>query len=190
MSQFILTDQQNKIREQIMGNTLPQIKDGVRSASEYAYRQQEKNDREIPAALKVSYSQNALLKRMYAILTSPQMKASPYFIEPFSYTVEGRVTPVKVKIKAANPLIRMQLEADADNSLNTYANARQLFGNVTECMVKHVDYCHRFLLDKGFDPEFLEDIDDAKKNYGAMQQQQNELVAAEIAEQKAKDNGS
>lgn len=190
VSQFILTDQQNKIREQIMGNTLPQIKDGVRSASEYAYRQQEKNDREIPAALKVSYSQNALLKRMYAILTSPQMKASPYFIEPFSYTVEGRVTPVKVKIKAANPLIRMQLEADADNSLNTYANARQLFGNVTECMVKHVDYCHRFLLDKGFDPEFLEDIDDAKKNYGTMQQQQNELVAAEIAEQKAKDNGS
>ena len=49
-----------------MGNTLPQIKDGVQ-CFEYAYRQQEKNDREIPAALKVSYSQNALLKRMYAI---------------------------------------------------------------------------------------------------------------------------
>lgn len=188
VSQFILTDQQNKIEKKIMGNPLPQIKDGVRSASEYMYRQKEQNDREIPAALKVSYSQNALIKRMYAILTSPQMRVSPYFLEPFMYSVEGRVTPVKVKIKAANPLIKLQTEADADNSLNAYVSAKQVFGDMADCMVKRIDYCHDFMMDKGFDPKFLEELSNAKENFKHLQERQEELVAAEIAKQQAKNN--
>lgn len=189
VSQIIISDRQEKIKKSIKGDSLPDPKSGIRTAYEFSARKEESAKTEVPSMLRLAQPNSQLGRRMYDILTSDSKKDSPYYIKPFAFTRQGEDVETVVKVRMANPLIDLQKEVDAQKELQALGNAISIFGDLPLKMIKKVEYCHKYMVDNGFDIQYLESVDTVKKNINAEQQALMQAKGQALAQEEQKQNG-
>lgn len=189
VSQVVLDDLRNSIKEQILGASMPDPNSGIRTAYELSERKAEAAKSEVPLTLKLAQTNDCLIKRMYSILTSPSMLASPYHLKKFTFTAEGENIETEVKVKAANPLVDLQTEVDSQRSLQALAGCQQIFGQMPMLLIEQADYARAYLLDNGFDVRFLKNEKDGKAAIAEYQEQQKQAQIQQAMEEQAK-NGN
>ena len=153
ISQFVLGDMNEKTTKKIVGNALPDVKSGIRSAYEWQVRKSEATESEVPVVLRIAQANDALFDALYGIITSPDMMGSPYYVAPFEMD-EGE-KKVVVRAKSANPLIRLQKQVDAQASYQALAGAIQLFGPGVLGLVDQELFAKDYLEDNGLDPKYF-----------------------------------
>lgn len=186
VSQIIVSDLQQVIKENIMGNSLPDPNTGIRTAYELASRKEEAANTEIPLMLRISLPNSKLGARMYDILTSDGMKSSPFYIRPFQFTAEGENMPTTVKVRMANPLIDLQKEVDSQKELQALGNAAAMFGDLPMKLIDRVGYTYQYLIDNGFDPAKMPDIEISRKKIEEEEKLLLQAKAAYMAQQETK----
>ncbi len=150
VSQIVLENLQRSIREAIMGPGLPPASASGRTAFEIDVRQQEFEAVELPMSLRLLTELDyPLANRVLAIMSSPAMVGSPYYVPPFE--VDGE----RVKPKPTSPLVRLQEIADATAAQVAYTQAAAAFPDLVEQVIDRSGYLREFLKRNGFPSEFL-----------------------------------
>ena len=186
VSQIVIADKSDKITKAIQGDKLPDASDGVRTAYEYSTRKEQAAKIEIPTVLRLAQPNAQLGKRMFAILSSPGKQGSPFYIEPFKYSLEGEFEEILVKVKMANPLIDLQKEIDKSKELQTLGNAMQLFGDLPLRMIQRPEYVRDYMVDNGFPVSRMRELDKVQEELAAEQQAINEAKGRALAEEENK----
>lgn len=189
VSQIVIGERQDKIKKNIKGDSLPDPKSGIRTAYEFSARKEEAAKTEVPAMLRLAQPNSQLGRRMYDILTSEGKKDSPYYIQPFSFVRDGEAVATVVKVRMANPLIDLQKEVDTQKELQALSNAASIFGELPLKMIKKVEYCRKYMIDNGFDIQYLEDAETVKKNIAAEEQAILQAKGQALAQEEQKQNG-
>ena len=131
VSSLILSDLREGIRQAILGPILPPQDKGVRTALEIDVRAAQQQAVEVPESLRLlSELSGPLVKRILDILQHPSLAGSPYHIPPFGLEGNAVLKPVPV-----SPLVKLQEEADAASTMQSYAAAAQLFPDLIEVVV-------------------------------------------------------
>lgn len=178
VTQFILSEMKTNIKQQIQGASMPDPNQGIRSVFELSERKAETLRSEVPNTLRISSSIDTLVNGMYDILTSDNMKDSPYYIKPF----EGMSNGAKkvIDIKAANPLIKLQEEVDFQSSLQAIDNLIKLFGPEAVLDLINVDEFAKQLLQRNnFDPKLILSQEKTAERRKARAEAQAAAAAAE-----------
>lgn len=150
VSQIVLQQLQESIRRGIMGPALPPAEEGVRTAFEIDARLSEHQAVELPMSLRLlSELDYPLAQRVLAILSSPSLAGSPYYIEDFTLGEET------IKPRPLSPLVRLQDFADAAQSQQAYASAASLFPDIIGGVVDRPGYLKSYLDKAGFPSEHL-----------------------------------
>lgn len=175
VSQLVLGDLREKIRRGIVGPALPPANLGDRrSATEIAGRLAEQAAFEVPRTLRPTGELvQPLAARVFAILTHPAMKASPYYIEPL---VEGdnAIFPVPQP-----PLSRIREQQEADQAAAGLAMMMQLFPEQVAGIVNLERFIENQLMVRGVRVEdFKTKAEKAAQAQQAQQAAMLQLVAS------------
>lgn len=186
ISQIILSEKRQEIKEQILGASLPDPNSGIRTAYELSERKAEAAKSEVPLTLRLAQTNNTLVKRMYSILTSSEMMSSPYHLDKFSFKREGENLETTVKITAANPLVDLQSEVDFQRSLQAFAGCVEVFGEIPHRLIKKEIYAKDYLLNNSFNIKYFKDEEVIQKEAEEERQAVIQMKAqqAVMAEQK------
>lgn len=181
VSQLVLSSLQDGIRRGIMGPSLPAEDEGVRTAFEIDVRKVEQQAVELPMGLRLLTELDyPLAMRVMAILQSPQMAGSPFYIEPFQ--INGN----DIKPVPKNPLVRLQDISDAAQAYQAYVQGAQAFPDLVGTVVNRPAYLKDYLEQNGFPQEhFL--TEDQRAEYEALvRQKQAQLEAQQRLEAQQK----
>ncbi|MEM7047595.1 MAG: portal protein [Pseudomonadota bacterium] len=150
MSQMVLQRLQDSIRTGIMGPSLPPEHKSTRTALEIDIRHSEQKAVELPMTLRLLTELDyPLTMRVLSILSSPSMIGSPYYIEPFH--LDGRV----VRPIPRAPLVRMQDQQEAVESLEIYTRAADKFPELIDQIVDRPAFLRSQLEKSSFPQEHL-----------------------------------
>lgn len=151
VSQLILKDLQQRIRNAIKGPDLPPAADGVRTAFELGERRADQTAVEIPQTLRLlNECYDRLVRRCLHILGHHSMAGSPYYIPPVH--VDDRT----VRLVPTSPMVRVQDEIAARNSFNGIGAIAQFAGPEQVLRsVKMDDFARWWLKQSGFPPDLV-----------------------------------
>lgn len=182
VSQLVLASLQDSIRRGIMGPSLPPASDGVRTAFEIDARRAEHQAVELPMGLRLlSELDHPLANRILAILQSPQMAGSPFYIEPFE--IDGEV----IRPRPRNPLVRLQDVADAAQAQQAYMAAQAAFPDLVGGIVDRGAYLRNYLEQNGFPPEHFQNPDSQAEFEALVRHKQAAMEAIQRLQQAAPD---
>ena len=140
VSQIILAQLQNNIKIGILGQSAPIINNKQQTAFEINARIEEYNSVEIPNNLRlINELVIPLANRILAILSSPEMAGSPYYISPFLNNNE------QIKLTPKSPLIRLQNNKEAYQEYLAFKNAQNLFPEFIDQVVDIKGYLREYL---------------------------------------------
>lgn len=178
VSQIVLNDLRDQIRRAIVGPALPPANLGDRrSATEIAGRMAEQAAVEVPRMLRLTGELlQPLAARVFAILTHPAMKASPYYIEPFA-TDGGEVFPVPQP-----PMSRIREQQDADRAAQGLAMMMQMFPELVAAEVHLPRFINHQLTVRGVRLEDLKTPEEKAADQQQAQQQALLQLAAAAAD--------
>ncbi len=143
VSALILSELREGIRHAILGPSLPPQDSRVRTAFEIDVRAAHQQAVEVPESLRLlSELSGPLIRRILDILQHPSLAGSPYYIPPFSLGGGAALRPVPV-----SPLVKLQEEADAASTIQSYATAAQLFPDLIEVAVDRRKVLNAYLAD-------------------------------------------
>ncbi|MEM7046034.1 MAG: portal protein [Pseudomonadota bacterium] len=178
VSQILLEPLQENIRRGIMGPALPPTREGVRTATEIDARVAEHEAFELPISLRLLNELDyPLARRVIAILSSPAMAGSPYYIEPLERNGQ-ELRPVPV-----SPLVRLQDRAEAAQAGQAYAAGLQMMGDIIGGVVNRPTFLRHSLTQAGFPPEHLLSEDQAAQYEAQVRHAQAQMQAQERMKQ-------
>jgi len=169
VSALILSELREGIRQAILGPSLPPQDARVRTAFEIDVRAAQQEAVEVPESLRLlSELSGPLVRRILDVLQHPSLAGSPYYIPPFSLGGAAALKPVPV-----SPLVKLQEEADAASTIQSYAAAAQLFPDLIEVAVDRRKVLNAYLADS----KIPETVRRSEEEQTLMQQQQAQLQA-------------
>lgn len=174
VSQVVLRDLQQNIDAGIKGPQLPPMDEGGRTAYEIGERRADQIAVDLPMSLRLlTECQFPIVRRCLAILMSPAMAGSPYYIKPLTLG-EQAVDPVPT-----NPLAAMQDLADAQQQMQAYAMAMQVDPETVSLLVDRAAFLREYLSINGFAEKHLRDLRDAEADLQNKQTMQQGMAMAE-----------
>lgn len=158
LTQFVLGEQKEDIKKSLQGSALPDFSQGVRSAQEYQLRDAEMKKTEIPDMLLLAQGSKRLVKRIFDILSSPQMISSAFYCKPVK-TLEGK----NVITAFTSPLIRLRGQIEMSQTIQTIATAAQLFGQAAYDILNSDELLRTYYAKNNLDPNLIRDEDDTEE---------------------------
>lgn len=177
LTQFVLSEQKENIKKAVQGSALPSFSDGVRTAQEYQMRDAELKKTEIPIMLQLAQGSKRLMKRIFDILQSNQMKASEMFCKPVADS-NGK----RIQTSFTSPLIRMKDQIEMKTNLQVMATAAQVFGTAAYDVIDQDEFLRDFFLKNNFTPELILEEKEVEANREQKQQQNIRLAQAGVKE--------
>ncbi len=176
VSQVVLQDLQQNIDSGIKGPQLPPIDEGGRTAYEIGERRADQIAIDLPMSLRLlTELQFPIVRRCLAILMSPAMAGSAYYIEPILFG-EKAVDPIP-----SNPLSAMQDIADAQQQMQAYVMAFQADPETVSALVDRPKFMRRYLSINGFSEDDLRPLEEVAADQKEQQAMQQGLALAEAA---------
>lgn len=175
LTQFILSDQKEDIKKAIQGSALPDFNSGVRTASEYQMRDAEMKKTEIPLMLQLAQSSKRLIKRLFDILESDAMKTSTMYCQKLT-DKSGKT----IATAYTSPLIRMRRQVQISRSMQTMAQAAQIFGQAAYDVVNQDKFLRDFYLANDFSAEHVRDESDVQSTREENRKNDIELAQAGV----------
>lgn len=122
LSQFILTDMQQKVSRAIRGPQLPPPDRARRTAFEIDVRDRDQAAVRLPLTLRlIAELSDQLALTVYELLSDPRLAGSPFYIPPLT------VGEVQVQPLPVSPLVRLQDQAEVYQQIEGAAMLEQVF---------------------------------------------------------------
>lgn len=148
LTQFVLRDMTDGIKKNVQGSALPEFTQGIRTASEYQMRDAEMKKIELPLMLQLAQGAKRLMRRIFYILESNDMKTSALYCEKLTDSNNKRIATT-----FTSPLIRMQEEIQSRNGLQVIAAMANIFAKRAYDVIDVDGVIKDFYLASNFNPK-------------------------------------
>ena len=173
ISKMSVDEMRTNIRRAIMGPVLPPVDAGRRTATELELRAAEAQRVETPLTLRIMTELvEPLSRRILAILTSPEMANSNYYITP--YDGEG-----SYEIDPTGPILVMERRADAARQVQSITALKQIAPESYLMVVNETKLISILVENLGIDKQFIRDDQEIE----ALQEQMAQAAAMAGQEQ-------